>query len=339
MNKFRRQQILKRAKYAVRPLLGIALLVMAQNVQGADPWADEIVEAHSAMLGNGLYDDPESALGPPATHYYDPLWRLRREVSLIAPASQLDDLHGRKLLATIPSGQFIKLRFAEPIEDHPRNPFGIDLIVFGNSFFVGNGFAGPTTDLDSFVLSGGLFAEPVTVAVSRTGLGDPATHPDEWHVYAAGPFADGLLPTNAFLWDRTARQRGESTDATIPPDPELVPSDFAGRSAAEAIEAYSCSAGGTGFDLAESGFDRVQYVYLTSAGGEVDALADVFASLGDWDRDGDLDLADFASLQNCFGLHVGPAGTCHCQSGDLDGSRRIDELDFQEWESHVRRGE
>lgn len=47
---------------------------------------------------------------------------------------------------------------------------------------------------------------------------------------------------------------------------------------------------------------------------------------GDGDRDGDLDLADFAALQGCFGRGVG-AGQQSCTAMDLTDDDRVDLLD------------
>ncbi len=310
-------------------LIVTTILLLAGSVSSADPWADAIVEAHPALDGSGLYNDARSVLGPPASFFYDALMRRQREVSLVSPAIYLDAPDGQKLVTTIHTGQFVKVRFDEPVEDHARNPFGIDFMVYGNSFFVGTGFALPDTDMASFLLTGGIFAESVMVAVSPTGIGHPQTHPDEWYEYADGPFCDGLFPTNAFLWNRGVQDWGLPADSTLPTDPSLSASGFSRLSAADAIALYECSAGGTGFDLASSGFSVIQYVYLTSAGGEVDALADVFPSLGDFDRDGDVDLRDFGSFQNCLAESIGENRTCACRSGDIDGSGRVDLADVR----------
>jgi len=295
--------------------------------QPADPWADEVTGASPALDGSGIYNDPESLTGAPAAIFYDPFLQQQRIVSLVSPALNLDAPGGNRLITTINPGQFTKVRFDEPVEDHPRNPYGIDLIVFGNSFFIGDGFFDPDKNLEAYILSGAIFAEPILVAVSPTGLGDPQTHPDQWYTYQNGPFGDSLFPTNAYGWDRQANDWGDALDFTLPVDPSLQLSAFAGASAADGIDRYACSGGGTGFDLAESGFSYIHYVYLTGSGGEVDALADVFPSLGDFDRDGDVDLLDFSRFQNCFGIDLVEEGRCDCRSADFDGALRPDLID------------
>ncbi len=300
-----------------------------------DPWADEVQDAHAALDGHGLYDDPQSALGIPATTFFDSFTLQQFYVSLVAAPFNLDYPDGNKLVTTINAEQFIKVQFDDPVEDHPRNPFGIDLIVFGNSFLVGNGMLTPSTDMEAHYLTPGIFPEYVTVAVSQTGVGNPQTHAEDWYVYDAGPFADSLYPTNAYNWDRDLHDWGAPLDFTTPVDPSLQVADFAGHSVADAIDLYGCSGGGTGYDLSASGFDSIRYVYLTSAGGEVDALSDVFASLGDFDRDGDVDLRDVAGFQNCFHTEQGAELPCECRSADFDGERRIDLADYASLSGYV----
>ena len=300
-----------------------------------DPWADEVISASKSLDGSGVYRDPLSLLGMPATTYYDNFLGQQFFVSLASGVFNLDAPIGNKLITTINTGEFIKVSFDEPVVDHPRNPYGIDLIVFGNSFFVSGGTVGSDTDMATHFLTTGVFAEPVTVAVSPTGIGDPQADPEHWYVYDDGPFADGLFPTNAYEWDRAVHDWGDRLDFTTPVDPWLGVSDFAGRSAADAIELYGCSAGGTGYDLAESGYSSISYVYLTAIGGEVDALADVFPSLGDFDRDGDVDLLDFSRFANCLGDVSGNNLRCACRNGDFDGTGIIELADYAQMLSFV----
>ncbi|MCH7526191.1 MAG: hypothetical protein IID39_02025, partial [Planctomycetes bacterium] len=252
-------------------------LSMGGGSWAADPWADAVVDASENYTGAELYDDPESVLGEPSTTFYDPFAGAQFIVSLVAGPFNLSEPDGEKLITTINADQFIKVRFDEPVEDDPFNPFGVDLLVFGNAFLAGVGGVTPETDMDSYTITNpaGILAEPITVAVSPSGVGDPTTHPQEWYVYADGPYADALYPTNAFRWDRDAGDWGEALDFTKPVDPNIELQGFSGLAAADAIALYGRSGGGTGFDLAETGFEAIQFVYLTGTGGEIDALADV----------------------------------------------------------------
>lgn len=307
-----------------------ALMLLAASVV-SDPWADAVVEFSPSLDGSGLYNDPNAALGEPTRTFIDPFsGQTFRASVVVAPLNR--DESGRKTLLTLRRGEFVKVRFDDPVEDDPRNPFGIDLLVFGNAFFVADTGIDPDTNLDAVTIVGGLFREPVIVAVSPTGEGDPESNPKAWHVFVDGPFGDDLFPTNAFLWDSCAHAWGAPSDFTRPADPGLTEADFIGLSAGEAIALYRGSGGGAGFDLAATPFESIQYVYLTSESlGEVDGLADVapnFAVSGDIDLDGDADLADFARLQRCFSGGGGEIEECDCRAADLDGDGDIDLEDY-----------
>jgi hypothetical protein len=104
-----------------------------------------------------------------------------------------------------------------------------------------------------------------------------------WTAFTNGPYADTAFPTNAYQWDRaTASWTNQESDFTKPVNPALA-ATFAqgGMSAADVIDAYEGSGGGTGFDLANVGLTWIQYVRIEGvsglAGGEIDAVADVSA--------------------------------------------------------------
>lgn len=303
----------------------ILFAILAEPALATEPWASQLIDYSPTIDGATVHRHPEAVLGPPATGFYDDLFG-QFVVSLAAGPFNLSAADGDPIVTTINHGEFIKVAFDEPVEDHSRNPYGIDLIVFGNSFLTGFGFVAPDTDMSSYMLTGGLVAEIVTVAVSSTGIGTPQTHPHEWYVYSSGPFADVLFPTQAFDWDREEAAWGAPRDFTIPVDPLITPADVAGRSAADAMDLYEWSGGGTGFDLAESGFTSIRYVYLTSSGGEVDALSDVFPLLGDHNRDGNLDLRDYAEFQACFSDTEPRSRSCFW--ADFDGDGDVDESDY-----------
>lgn len=316
--------------------LWLSVSVSALALPASDPWADRVVAFSPSLDGSGLYNDPQSVLGPPTTTFYDPTLRAQFKTSLVVGAFNLDAPEGRKVVCTLNRGDFIKVRFDEPVRNDPKNPYGIDLLVFGNAFFVHGAFIRPDTDLEAVRLNGPLAGDfPVMVAVSATGEGDPQTNPQAWYVYQGGPFADAdLFPTNTFAWDRCRRAFGQPLNLTKPVDPALTPDDFRGKSAADAIDLYGASGGGAGFDLAESGFDWIQYVYVTSTGGEVDAMADVTPGVvgpGDADLDADVDLADFRWFQACYTASGRGPVDCGCRSVDIDGDDDVDLDDLRLW--------
>ncbi len=254
------------------------------------PYAFEIA-ASQGPLGAAPYDDPASVLGMPSTQFYD-AWgswsggTSTRRVKLVEPAYNLDATQSHKLITTLPEGSAIVARFEQPITDDSAHPYGIDFLVFGNTFYTASGFVSDSSDMNTLLLSGGEFSEPMKVSVSPGYTGKPGQTADDWRTwdwyrYENGPYADSAFPTQAYRWNRaSAAWTEELMDFTKPVNPALgALLSSGGMSAADAIDLYDGSGGGTGFDLAESGFAAVQYVKIEGltnyAGGEVDAISTV----------------------------------------------------------------
>jgi hypothetical protein len=235
----------------------------------SSPYAVEVVSS-TGPFGSSPYDDPNAVLGKPTTIYKDPWTSPPTELlKLVEPAWNVG-LDDESLITTLNEGAEIVVRFDHQVENDPNNPYGIDLIVFGNAFFAGSGWVSDETDMDTYMLNdpAGCNTEPVTVAVSQDG--------ENWHEFTDGPYADSMFPTHAWEWDSVNHEWTDNEmDFTRPVDPSLTLSDFNGISAAQAIALYDGSGGGTGYDLAETPYSWIQYVKVTSAGGEIDAFADV----------------------------------------------------------------
>lgn len=260
----------------------------------SSPYPLELAEALPPFSRSTLYADPLAVLGEPTTMAQnlaffglpDPF-----RVKLVEPAYNLD-LDGNKTLLTLEedSGETgtvygsVTVKFDHPVYDEPANPYGVDFLVFGNTFYVGKGFVSDTTDMRSYFLSGGAFAEPMKVSVSPDG--------ERWYTYEEGPYCDTTFPTHGFHWDAGLFDRTgngwtkKKMDFTKPVNPALssvlgVAESY--LSAADAISLYAGSGGGTGFDLAESGFDFIRFVRVEAAdgfsGGEIDAFSAVRPAL------------------------------------------------------------
>lgn len=236
----------------------------------ASPFASEVTGS-TGYADPGMYSDPASVLGKP--HALNSGWGScpAGPVSMIEPSFGTDPLTGATKIVTIAADQEIIVKFDHPVVNDENNPFGIDLIVFGNPMFIYGGWANiPYTN--PIQDPTGVFAEAVTVSVSPDG--------ENWYTYTDGPFADDLFPTQVvkMLPDgnfRDERGRFLENNFTLPVDPSLTVDDFGGITMYEADELYAGSGGGTGYDLTDSGFDSIQYVKLTSSGGEIDAVVDV----------------------------------------------------------------
>ncbi len=254
-------------------LLGVVVVMMAMPAFGYSDFAVELVDYSSSLTGSFLYNDPYAVLGKPSTNFQNSGFSpATGRVKLVEPAWNVG-LDGEKLITTLNTDEYVTVKFDHRVEDDPLNPYGIDLIVFGNSFYVGSGFVSDLSDMETYMLVGGAWFEGLVVSVSQDG--------ETWYTYDSGPYCDTAFPTQAYLWDS---ENGEWTDTesdfTKPVDPDLAETLLAGgMSAADAIALYNGSGGGTGFDLAESDYDWIQYVRVEGisgfSGGEVDAFADV----------------------------------------------------------------
>jgi hypothetical protein len=260
------------------------------------PYATSIVQAQGPF-GPAPYNDPSAVLGMPATDFYDPFGVFSggdhfRFVKLVEPAFNLSTNQSTKLITTLSSGasnSYIIASFDQPIQDDPAHPYGIDFIVFGNAFYGASGATHDEANMNTLMVGGGGFLEPLKVSVSPgyTGLpgeviNEPTTWP--WYRYDNGPFADTEFPTHAYKWNRAQTNwSAERMDFTKPVNPALTNVIHPGGtslSAADAIDYYNGSGGGTGFDLRVSGFTTVRYVKVEGispdySDGEVDAFAAV----------------------------------------------------------------
>jgi len=261
----------------------------------ADPYAVEIIRAQGPF-GPAPYDDAGALLGTPSTRFYDPFGPLygastNGRVKLVEAAYNIaadtNGLPTPNLLLTVGSGSEVVARFDKPVTNNRANPYGVDLLVFGNTFYTTGGSVSDTANMNMLPLTGGAFSERLKVSVSPgyTGqpdelLNDPDTWP--WYRYDAGPYGDTVFPTQAFEWDPdTALWADDLMDFTKPVNPAMEAVISAGGlTAADAIELYDGAGGGTGFDLAQSGFDWIQYIKVDGIDsgfsvGEIDAFSTV----------------------------------------------------------------
>src|SRR5262249_38670108 len=155
-------------------------------------------------------------------------------------------------------------RFDEPVMNDPANPFGVDLLVFGNAGYGDTNFpGGPAGPL--FGAGGG------TVEVSQDG--------SNW-VLLPGAVADGGLPPlreRGLAPPYAPAPIGAPTDFTLPLNPGL---GAIGLPFAQLVAAYGNSGGGSGIDLSAAGLAWASYVRISNPAGatstvEIDALSDV----------------------------------------------------------------
>lgn len=212
-------------------LLAIVAFGVAQtNFSQAQPdlFADRVASYEPGtgfFVGgsSGLgYTNANSALGSPS---------VETPGEFGGPVTPFAPPYLREQLLSIGAGGHLILEFDPPIFNHPANPFGIDLILYGNAGFVitnGNYSGGGITD-------GSFFGQAADGVSRLSASADGAT----WHPLdeTLSPVADGLFPSDG---------RGRFG---MPLNPSLRPADFAGADLSQIRQLYQNSAGGTGYDL------------------------------------------------------------------------------------------
>jgi hypothetical protein len=180
-------------------------------------------------------------------------------------------------IVSLGEGGQLVLAFDHDVLNDPGNPFGIDLIVFGNSF---------ATDLSSpNGVFGSVFSEGGEIDVSLDG--------EDW-ITLTGLAADGPMPTlgwqDAGPYDSVPGLL--PTDFTRPLHPDVHENSLVGLGFNELLDAYDGSGGGLGIDLENYGLEAIRFIRFRNPSNmqspEIDAVADVRSEgiPGDLDNDG-----------------------------------------------------
>jgi hypothetical protein len=247
-------------------------------------------------------------------------------------------------LVSVGEGGRLILKLGRPAIDDPANPYGIDFIVFGNTFSVIGGTV-PWRNGDPNLTTLGpvmLSREPGKVSVSKTG--PPEAY--DWRTFENGPYADDFPPTLGRVFDPAAPDHslgawnlwwGQPTDPRVAPNPAITAARLSGLTVAQSARLYGVSAGGVGFDLASVGLDSALYVKIDNPVGsgispDIDAVAivDPAAAQPDprLDDDLDVDADDLAVFRACVtGAAMGPP-SAGCRQADLDNDGDVDQSDF-----------
>lgn len=239
--------------------LALSLPLVMSSAASASPYATEVVSYTAGTpVGVGspapYQTNGSQAIGSPARDA-----GFGSQVGVFYPAFRATDL------VIVGVGGQLTVKFDHPVLDHHWNPFGIDLLVFGNAFYVRN----PTT-----LLATGVFEEPGRVSVSQDGL--------SWFDIPALS-ADVEFPTLGYtntVYNGSGNFGGTIlTDFTLPVDPSF---NAIGKTEAQINAGYNGSGGGAGIDLADVGLEWIQYVRISQPSTdtwstEIDAFADVAA--------------------------------------------------------------
>lgn len=216
-------------------------------------------------------------------------------------------------VVSIGRGGELVLAFDQPVIDDPRNPDGIDLIMYGNPMCADlaypAGVAGP------------VFTEGGTIEVSDDGT--------TWHL-VPGAQADGGLPTLAYsdLGPYSTVPGTAPTDFAVPVPHAVTADSLLGLGWEDMVAAYAGGGGGTRIDLASAGVPSARFVRIRVAADaayvpEIDAVVAVrpTAPNADLNADGRVDGAD-------LGILLGAWGACAGCAADLNADGRVDGADL-----------
>lgn len=236
----------------------VPFLLLAASVASANPFASSVVDFSQGVGGSPTYANPDNALGSPI-RFTGTAFGFPSVVSPFGGPFDPTDI------VSIGAGGFLTVKFDAPVVDDPLNPFGIDLLIFGNSFY---------EDLDyPNGLAGGLFADRATIEVSADGV--------DWRTIPLLT-PDGRFPTLGYADSLTPYDTVPGlveTDFTRPVNPAFNPT---GKTFHEIVAGYDGSGGGTGVDLAAVSLSSISFVRVSRDASlpgkfEIDAFADVSA--------------------------------------------------------------
>lgn len=221
--------------------LAAAGLFLTSTVH-AGYYADAVIGYNSGTGFSSGYTDPSTALGEPS--------RVTPG-AFGGPVTPFDPAYLSGQMVSVGAGGFLTLQFNTAIQNRAGNPFGIDFIVFGNSFF------NVTNEYDEFFNIIGTARTDGLVVGNNTGATRVSVSQDGVTYYqlnlSLAPTVDGLHPTDG------------SGDFQKAVNPALTEANFNGLDLAGVRALYAGSGGGTGFDIAWAQDGNGQSVNLSSA--------------------------------------------------------------------------
>jgi hypothetical protein len=219
---------------------------------------------------NSPYNDPTAMLGRPTLNFLDGPGTNIDRTKIIEPP-YWTDVNSNAVITEISSNGEVTVYMGRPICDDPHNPYGVDFIVYGNSFYSvsgTHGFVSDATDLNAAKLGSGFGGHPTVVSVSQDGV--------NWFTYSNTP---ALFPDEAYRWDDTNDSwTAEVMNPTKPVNPFVPTNNFSGQSVASGLDQFIGASGGTGYNLKASGLPWIQYVRIqpnTNTYTVIDAIAAV----------------------------------------------------------------
>ncbi len=278
----------------------VTVAVWAHSAVAADRpavGAASVVSYHAGTGAGGSYQNAEAALGLPTATTGAGV--QPGAVTPFRPAFMPSEV------VSIGRGGYLVVAFEFPIYDDPRNAFGVDFIVYGNSLLTDLAYPGG--------IAGWHFPEGGTIEASADGV--------TWRLLQGD--ADGGLPTMAFT-DAGPYQVAAGaapSDSSRPIDPAITASTMLGLDYPTVRALYDGCAGGTRVDLAGSGLAFAKFVRVAApldapAVPEVDAIVAVQhdVAAADLNGDGVVNGADLGILLAAWG---------QASYADLDGNGTV----------------
>lgn len=271
----------KRTLALITAVLGISAQTSQGYLLNPSDFATEVVEyaqgtgVTTDLFSGKSFNDPAMALGRPTIDTTGDGMSMSLGASV--PVVPIYGAFRAHELVSIGQGGRLTVKFDHKVTNDPANPFGIDLIVFGNAAGAGDDYWA-NGDPNAIVLGRGVRQERGIVSVSQDG--------EHWYTFADGPFADDFAPTLGRIYNpdnpAIGSWWGEPTNPTLPLNPSLAEQSLTGKTLAEIAQLYGQSAGGTGFDIGSLGLEWIQYVRIENPDGsgvtpDIDAIADVAA--------------------------------------------------------------
>jgi hypothetical protein len=211
---------------SVSALVGLSFVPLITQAQ----FASGVISYNPGSGFSSNFTNSSAALGAPASG---------SGITPFAPPFSTSQI------VSIGAGGSLTLQFNTPVLNNPADPYGIDMMVFGNSFFVVTSGSG-----SSAITSGAIFTSTLSTRVEVSADGST------WFTLDPGfaPNVGTLFPTDG------------TGNPFVPVNPALTSADFNGLNLSGIRSLYGGSAGGTGFDLSWARDGNGNSVNLQSAG-------------------------------------------------------------------------